>query len=61
MNVAAVLEQNKELAPIFFAYGMGCLGCVMARGENIEQACAAHGIDVDALVKALNEASEGEN
>ena len=35
--------------------GMGCFGCMAARFENIEQGAMAHGIDVDALVDALNE------
>ena len=35
--------------------GMHCLGCVMASGENLEQACAVHGIDADKLTKQLND------
>ena len=34
---------------------MHCLGCVMASGENLEQACAVHGIDADKLTKQLND------
>ena len=34
--------------------GMHCLGCMMAHGETLEQACAVHGIDCDALVDDLN-------
>ncbi|MDY2926496.1 MAG: DUF1858 domain-containing protein, partial [Eubacteriales bacterium] len=37
------------------ASGMHCLGCVMASGENLEQACGVHGIDCDALVANINE------
>ncbi|MBQ2241869.1 MAG: DUF1858 domain-containing protein, partial [Clostridia bacterium] len=38
-----------------------CLGCPCSRGESIEQACAVHGTDADALVKSINEflASKG--
>ena len=35
--------------------GMHCLGCVMASGEDLEQACGVHGIDCDALVEKINE------
>ena len=35
--------------------GMGCLGCAAAHFENIEQGAMAHGIDIDALIDALNE------
>ena len=34
--------------------GMHCLGCVMASGESLEQACGVHGIDCDALVDSIN-------
>jgi hybrid cluster-associated redox disulfide protein len=34
---------------------MHCLGCPIATGESLEEASAVHGIDVDELVKALNE------
>jgi hybrid cluster-associated redox disulfide protein len=33
---------------------MHCLGCPASRGESIEQACAVHGTDADALVEKIN-------
>ena len=36
---------------------MHCLGCPASAGESIEEACAVHGIDVDELLKKLNEAN----
>ena len=33
---------------------MHCLGCPGARSENLEQACAVHGVSVDELVEKLN-------
>ena len=33
---------------------MHCLTCFMAQQETIEQACAAHGIDVEELLNELN-------
>ena len=38
----------------FLEIGMHCLGCPSARGENIEQACWAHGTNADELVAKLN-------
>ena len=35
--------------------GMHCLGCAMAHGETLEQACAVHGIDVDELAQKIND------
>ena len=40
----------------FYGFCMGCLGCAAAHFENIEQGALGHGIDVDALIEALNKA-----
>lgn len=52
--IADVLTIAPEKAPLFFELGMHCLGCVMASGETVEEACAAHGVDVDEFLKKLN-------
>ena len=53
--IGDVLDFDEGTAQFFFAIGMHCLGCPASRGESIEDACAVHGTDADALVKALNE------
>ena len=55
MNIGQVVAANVELAPILAACGMHCFGCPMAQMETLEDACAGHGINVDALVEKLNE------
>ena len=57
MLIIELLQQEKaeELARVLQESWMHCLGCLMAHGESIEQAAAVHGIDVDELVKKLNE------
>ena len=55
MTIQSILEQHEDVAPILMASGMHCLGCAMAHGETLEQACAVHGIDVDALVQQIND------
>ncbi len=55
MIVADVLRMDRNCAPIFFSNGLHCLGCPSASGESIEDACAAHGIDVEKMVGELNE------
>ncbi len=54
MLLADVLAADENCAPIFLNAGMHCLGCPIAHHENLEEACAAHGIDVDKLVEELN-------
>ena len=39
--------------PAFQAIGMHCMGCALASGENLEQACAAHGVDPDEFIEGL--------
>lgn len=55
MNIMDILETDEGCAAIFMESGMGCLGCAAAHFENLEQACAVHGIDADALEKKLND------
>jgi hybrid cluster-associated redox disulfide protein len=54
MMIAKVIELDEGTAEILMNAGMHCLGCAMAHGETIEQACAVHGIDCDALVQQIN-------
>ena len=54
MKIGELLEIAPEKAEILLAAGMHCLGCPASQGETLEEACAVHGIDVDALVKELN-------
>ncbi|MDY3845449.1 MAG: DUF1858 domain-containing protein [Eubacteriales bacterium] len=50
-----VLNFAPDTADFFFEIGMHCLGCPASRAESIEDACAVHGTDADALVKKLND------
>ena len=53
--IGDVLDANPGTAQFFFEIGMHCLGCPSARGESIEQACAVHGTDADALIAKIND------
>ena len=52
------VQKYPQTAAVFMEYGMGCLGCAAAHFENIGQGAAAHGIDIAALVEALNKVVE---
>ena len=60
MYIAQVLNSYQNTVPIFFKNGLHCLGCVMASGETIEEACLVHGIDCDQLLSELNTFIESE-
>lgn len=56
MGITEIVEQFPQAVPVLMQFGMGCIGCAAARFESLEQGASAHGIDVDALVLAMNEA-----
>lgn len=53
--VADILRNAPELEPVFYSYGMHCLGCDVALDETLEEACAVHGVDVDELLAKAEE------
>ena len=55
MSIGQVLNLDRSTASIFISHGMHCLGCPHATAESLEEACAAHGTNVDALVEKLND------
>ncbi|MBN1812332.1 MAG: DUF1858 domain-containing protein [Anaerolineae bacterium] len=56
MAIGEVVNKYPSTINIFFKHGLGCVGCAVARFENIQQGAMAHGIDVDALINDLNQA-----
>lgn len=52
--IAEIMQNAPQTMPLFQSIGMHCMGCAMASGENVEQACEAHGVDADAFVEKLN-------
>ena len=52
--IGEILDADRTTSQYFLEMGMLCLGCPSARGESIEQACAVHGTDADALVEKIN-------
>ena len=55
MTIYEVLQIAPDIAPVFFEFGMHCLGCPSSQGESLEEACMVHGIDCDSLVNGINE------
>lgn len=57
--IGDILDNYPETAEFFFEIGMHCLGCPHSRGETVEQACAVHGTDADALIDKINDKING--
>lgn len=56
MGIIDIVNQYPQTVPVFQGYGMGCLGCMAARFENLEQGATAHGINVEEMLVDLNKA-----
>lgn len=54
MTIQSLIELDEGTAEILMNSGMHCIGCAMAHGETIEQACSVHGIDADTLISQIN-------
>ncbi len=56
MIIDDVLKLDESLGDIFMGFGMHCIFCHLGMEETVEEAALVHQVDVDFLVKKLNEA-----
>ncbi|CAG0976568.1 DUF1858 domain-containing protein [Geobacter sp.] len=54
MTFAQALQANPEVAQVLRKYNLGCIGCMGAQNESLEQGCSAHGLDVNDILRDLN-------
>ncbi|MBQ7934577.1 MAG: DUF1858 domain-containing protein [Lachnospiraceae bacterium] len=55
MTIGEILRAKPEVAPVLLNAGMHCLGCPSAQGESLAEAAMVHGLDIDALMAAIQE------
>ncbi len=55
MTIGEILRAKPEVAPVLMAAGMHCLGCPSAQGETLEEAAMVHGMNIDDLMKKIDE------
>lgn len=55
MLIGELLRKKPEVAEILLTFGMGCVGCPASQMETLEEAAMVHGLELDTLMKALNE------
>ena len=56
MTIGEILQKNPDVAPILLEAGMHCLGCPASQGESLAEAAVVHGIDIDTLIAAIENA-----
>ena len=55
MTIGEIIRIDQGVIPILMEAGMHCIGCPSAQGETLEEAAMVHGMDIDALMIAINE------
>lgn len=58
-TIIQVLRSHPFARDVFAKHGMGCIGCMGATTETLENGAKMHDIDLEALLKELNESNVG--
>ena len=53
-NKLGVKNTRPEVVKVLGSFNLGCVGCMGAINETLEQGATAHGLDVEELLTALN-------
>lgn len=55
MTIGEIIQANPDVVPVLLDAGMHCLGCPAHQFETLEEAAGVHGIDIDELLKKIEE------
>jgi hybrid cluster-associated redox disulfide protein len=56
MTFNEILRAYPDTIKVLRKFNMQCVGCLGAEAESIEYGAVAHGVDLEVLLKDLNEA-----
>lgn len=54
MTISGIMSKYPQSAPVFFQYGLHCIGCPMAGTETVEEAAEVHHLDLKKFLQDLN-------
>jgi hybrid cluster-associated redox disulfide protein len=54
MSILDALQADPRARQIFESHGMGCIGCLGATMESIENGAKMHGLEPEAIIRDLN-------
>lgn len=54
MTFHEALRMSPKVAKVLASFNLGCVGCMGAQHETLEQGAMAHGLDVEDMLTALN-------
>lgn len=53
---AEVIQKYPVVIPVFFEFGLHCIGCHIGAYESVKDGAIAHGVEPEKLIEALNKA-----
>ncbi len=57
MTIAAIIAKHPETISVFRSFGLDCMDCQIADYEEVEHGAGVHNVDINKLLKALNDAT----
>jgi hybrid cluster-associated redox disulfide protein len=58
MTFFELMRTYPQSVKVLQKHNLGCIGCMGAQNESLEQGARAHGLDIDVLLKDLKSAVE---
>ncbi|MGQ9631993.1 MAG: DUF1858 domain-containing protein [bacterium] len=55
MSVKETLKLHPDVVKVYDKYKMNCVSCMGSEADSVERAARMHGVDVEALLRDLNE------
>lgn len=55
MTIADIIASYPQTIPVFRSFGLDCMECQIADYEQVEHGAGVHNVDINKLLKALNE------
>lgn len=57
MTIGEIIRDHEEIVPVLMGAGMHCIGCPASQAESLEEAAMVHGIDINELMKVIDQSS----
>ncbi|PID29694.1 MAG: disulfide oxidoreductase [Candidatus Cloacimonadota bacterium] len=54
MSITEIIKTYPETASVFQSFNLGCIGCIAASFETLEDGLNAHQLDVEEVLRELN-------
>ncbi len=58
MSITEIIQVYPQTHEIFRKFNLGCIGCIAANFETLEDGLIAHGIKVEEFLDEINKAVE---